>query len=241
MKYIYAIIGTFFFMSIATGQEAIEGQVTDYTNGKAEIVGGIRTPIPIGTINEDGTFIIPLDKSYKDQLIASIETHNESRSDWKTTLPSVERSYGNCTTGSISIEGGDQIMIGIGTFGMFSVANIEEQKLYGKIMFASDQEFAEAFISFGQFKANEGYQLDWLYFEEEASVKGSCSLEFLPNDEEKFNQVSDYDLEFKPGWNLVKYEILEVFTDRDGKQYIQHERSTVIDEVPEDVQICFIR
>jgi len=242
MKYIYSIIGTLFFMSIAIGQEAIEVQLKEYNAGKADIITGITGPIKIGTINDDGIIKIPLDNSYKDKLIASIDSDNAGSSDWKTSLPTVQRSYGNCATGEVNIEGGEQIMIALGTVGMFSIANMEERKVYGKIMFASNQEFAEAFLAFGKFKVKKGYQLDWLYFEKEATVEGSCSLEsYTSNMEEKYNYVTEYSLDFKPGWNLVKYEILEVFTDSDGNQYTSHDRSTVIDDIPKDVQICYIK
>ncbi|NNF31736.1 MAG: hypothetical protein HKN66_10120 [Flavobacteriaceae bacterium] len=241
MTRIYCIICLLITLTTAVSQEGIEGTVDNYTSGEAEIYSGIKTPIKIGTIDENGTFQIPLDNTYKDQLISSVDADNAKDSQWKTSLPNLERSYGSCYNGELDIKGGDQTMIALSQLGVFSVANFEEQKLYGKIMYASDLEFAKAIMSFGQFKVKKGYQLDWYYFESEASVKGSCSLEFYPSgDETSFTQTSNYDLEFKPGWNLVKYEIEEVFTDESGKEYIMKDHSMVLDSLPDDVQIIFL-
>lgn len=230
-----------FTFATVIAQESIEGTIQDYTNGEAEIFSGIKSPIKIGAVDENGTFQIPLDNTFKDQLISSVDAENEKNSKWKTSLPNLERSYGNCSNGEIDIQGGEQTMIALSQLGVFTVANFEEQKVYGKIMYASDLEFAKAFMTFGQFNVKKGYQLDWQYVESDASVKGSCSLEFYPGtDEPPFTQTSSYDLEFKPGWNLVKYEIQEVFTDKNGKEYIMKDHSMVLDSLPEDVQIIFL-
>ena len=243
VKRIFTLLGFLFIVFTTSAQQAIEGQLKDYDLGKAQIINGMAGLIELGTINEDGTFVIPLNDGYKAQLTSAIEKKNAGRSNWKSSLPSVERSYGNCSTETVEITGNkEQTMISMSFGGMFSVANVEAEKMHGYLMFASDQEFADAFIAFGKFKVKEGYQLDWLYFDEAASVKGSCSLDsYAMNGEDTYTFSSEYDLEFKPGWNLVKYEILKVFTDSDGNEYIEQERSTVIEEMPADVQVCFMK
>ena len=241
MKYFFSVLTILSVIFISVGQDTIEGTIPDYTSGEGQVISGLAAPIIIGEISEEGSFTIPLTGEYKDQLLSSIETKNAGRSDWKTSIPTIEKSYGNCANGKLDITGGEQTAISLTTIGMFAIGSMEEQKLYGKFTYASDMEFAQDFLAFGKFKVRTGYQLDWMYVEEPASVKGNCSLEsYAVNAEETYNFKSEYDLDFKPGWNIVKYEILEVFTDRDGKQYVMHERSTVIDSLPEDVEVCFI-
>lgn len=235
---IIILLGT---LTTSVAQDSIKGKIDNYSGDQAEIFTGIAQPIKIGSVDANGTFVIQLDDQYKDKVLGSIEAENAKSSKWKTSIPSVQDSYGKCNNGEIDISGGDQTMIPLSQLGVFSVANFEEQKLYGKIMYASSQEFARAMMSFGKFKANKGFQMDWYYFEEPASVKGSCSLEFYPSSDEKpFTQTSSYDLEFKPGWNMVKYEVLEVFTDKSGNQYIQKDHATVVQAMPKGTKVFFL-
>ncbi len=241
MKYLFSVLILLSAIFIAVGQDNIEGTIKDYSSGEGQVISGIAAPIIIGEISEEGTFTIPLTNDYKEQLLASIETKNSGSSDWKTSIPTIQRSYGSCANGKLAISGGEQTAISLTTIGMFSIGSMEKQKLYGKFTYASDMEFAQDFLAFGQFKVRTGYQLDWMYVEEPASVKGTCSMEsYAVNSEETYNFKSEYDLDFKPGWNIVKYEILEVFTDSNGKQYAMHERSTIIDTLPENVEVCFM-
>ena len=47
------------------------------------------------------------------------------------------------------------------------------------------------------------------------------------------------ELNFKLVWNIVKYEVVEVFEDRDGKTYESVALWKTLDELPADVQYIY--
>ena len=59
------------------------------------------------------------------------------------------------------------------------------------------------------------------------------------NQEESYMAKNIYELDFKPGWNIVKYEVLELFEDRDGKTYASMALWKTLDELPSDVQYIY--
>jgi hypothetical protein len=49
-----------------------------------------------------------------------------------------------------------------------------------------------------------GYQLSWYYVSHETSVKGRCVKENRYGEGKDFDITTVYDVDFKPGWNLLK-------------------------------------
>ncbi len=240
MKNVCTLLLSLVFAS-TMGQEMIQDKISDYSDGPGVIVTGFGTPLEIGAIEADGSFSIPLKDDFKKYIQESLEAQNQSSSDWKTSLPTLERAFGDCN-GNVVYQGGQQTMIEITTGGMFTVGNMEEQKLYGTMMFASSEEFADAFMAFGQFKSIPGYQLTWYYFDEEASVQGTCEMEsYTQSMDQKYVQTTSYDLNFKTGWNIVKYEVHEIFTDDTGKKYEQKSSYATLGEIPDDVQPVLLK
>ena len=93
----------------------------------------------------------------------------------------------------------------------------------------------------GGFNFQEGYILDWIFVDEAGSVKGSCSTDsYAVNQEENFSRQVSYNLSLKPGWNLIKYEISKLFTDREGKTYPMDESYSSLSRTPEDFMFVFV-
>ncbi len=140
----------------------------------------------------------------------------------------------------MEIVNGEEPVINVANFGNYGLGNLAERKMYGSFMIASNQEFASAFNAFGQYETKKGYYLDWYYFENAAAVNGECSMEsYALNQEESYMAKNIYELNFKPGWNIVKYEVLELFEDRDGKTYASMALWKTLDELPSDVQYIY--
>ncbi|MBU2907317.1 hypothetical protein KO529_21120 [Arenibacter algicola] len=94
---------------------------------------------------------------------------------------------------------------------------------------------------------DEGYLISWAYLDEAASMKGTEKTENKvrrdgTNTIEAQNTVV-YDLDFKPGWNFVKTEII-------GKYDLEHERGlnaswfkkhehSVVSKIPQDAAYFF--
>ena len=94
---------------------------------------------------------------------------------------------------------------------------------------------------------DEGYLISWVYLDELASIKGTEETKNTvrrdgTNTIEAENTVV-YKLDYKPGWNLVKTEVI-------GKYDLDHERGlnaswfkkhehTIISEIPSDAKYFF--
>ncbi len=94
---------------------------------------------------------------------------------------------------------------------------------------------------------DEGYIISWVYLDEAASMKGTEETKnTIRRDGTKTIEAENtvvYDLDYKPGWNLVKTEVI-------GKYDLEHERGlnaswfkkhehTVIENTPSDAAYFF--
>ena len=222
-------------------QESIKGQIADWSSGKGDVIGGLRTPVIMGRVEDDGQFAIPLKENYIQVVKKQMEESEKvSTSDFSTSLLSLDRAFG-CNSENMEFEDADQPVSGISTLGMFALGSMEEQRLFGYLIAASSHEFALSIKNMMNSEFKTGYFLDWYYVDKAASIKGNCSLEtYAINQQETYTYTQVYDLEFQPGWNIVKYEIESVFEDRDGKSYPQNERYTVLKELPADMKFVFL-
>lgn len=222
-------------------QGAITGTIPNWSNGSGEVALVMMGPPKVlGTFDDQGRLEIPLPPDFLAQSIKEVEEANASASGgWKASLPTVAERYA-CSQGEwdINTSGADQPISGFPAMGGFDLVSMEREERLGYLMAASSREFAEGMEPYN-FKP--GYFLEWHFVEEPASVKGSCSSDaYAMNVEELYTATMEYDLDFKKGWNIVKYEILEVFTDREGNSYPMKEKYTVLDEMPADVQFIYL-
>lgn len=220
-------------------QNTLTGNLSGWEPANAEILTGMNAPIQIGTIAENGAFTIELTKDFVEKTLQGIDGFNENSDDWKASISNVEKAF-SCSSDNMEIVNGEEPVINVANFGNFGLGNIAERKMYGSFMIANNQEFASALNAFGQYETKKGYYLDWYYFENAAAVNGECSMEsYALNQEESYMAKNIYELDFKPGWNIVKYEVLELFEDRDGKTYASMALWKTLDELPSDVQYIY--
>lgn len=229
------------FGVMTSAQEAISGNIPDWSLGEGEVIGGFRAPVIMGSVGSDGTFSIPLKENYLKELEMQIKAENaEPSADWSSALITLGRAFG-CNSENLKSENADQPVSGVSTLGMFALGNMEEKKLYGYLLAASSENFAKSIKNLMNNEFKTGYFVDWYYVEKPATIKGTCSMEsYAINQEEMYTSTQEYDLEFQPGWNMVKYEIETVFEDRDGKSYPQNERYTTLTKVPADMKFIFM-
>ncbi|MDM9630044.1 hypothetical protein [Robiginitalea aurantiaca] len=238
---IILLIALIFSGGIMFAQEAISGQIADWSNGNGDVIGGLRAPVILGSVASDGTFAIPLNADYlsvvKKQLEAS---KKESSSDFSTSLIKLDRAFG-CSSENMEFTDTDQPVSALSTLGMFALGDMEQERLFGYLIAASSDEFAKSIKNIMSNEFKTGYFVDWYYVAKPASIKGSCTFEsYAINQEEMYSNTQEYDLEFRAGWNIIKYEIEAVFEDRDGKTYPSRERYTVLDELPRDMKYVFL-
>jgi hypothetical protein len=239
MKNILTLMAATLIGNALSAQGAITGTIPNWSNGSGEVALVMMGPPKVlGTFDDQGRLEIPLPPDFLAQARQEVEEANASASGgWKASLPTLGDRY-SCTGGDLEVTGGAQAISGFPAMGGFDLVSMEREERFGYLMAASSREFAEGMEPY---KFKPGYFLEWHFVEEPASVKGTCSSEaYAMNVEELYTATMEYDLDFKKGWNIVKYEIMEVFTDREGNSYPMKEKYSVLGEMPADVQFIFL-
>jgi hypothetical protein len=239
MKKILTLMAVAFIGNAIYAQGAITGIIPEWSNGSGEVALVMMGPPKLlGTFDEQGRLEIPLPPDFLAQARKEVEEANASASDgWKASLRTLGENY-SCPGGDLEVAGGDQPISGFPAMGSFDLVSMEREERFGYLMAASSRDFAEGMEPY---KFIPGYFLEWHFVEEPASVRGTCSSDaYAMNAEELYTATMEYALDFKKGWNIVKYEILEVFTDREGNSYPKKEKYTVLGEMPADVQFIFM-
>jgi len=105
-------------------QQAISGNIPDWTKGEGEVIGGLRTPVVMGSVGSDGTFIIPLKQDYLKEVEMQIRAENAaSSSDWTSSLITLGRAFG-CSSETLKSENADQPVSAVSTMGMFALGDM---------------------------------------------------------------------------------------------------------------------
>lgn len=238
MKTTFLSFALLFICLSLNAQNSLSGTLADWNNPKADIITGMQKPITIGNVDDTGNFTIALNDTLVKTLLQDIEDQNNSSSDWKTSLMSIEKSFG-CHSETVEISNGEQAILSLTVFGQFNIADIPAKKMYGSFMMVNSKSFAEGVKAFGKYQNKEGYYIDMCYFEEAATVKGSCSMDSYTISSEMYEAKNIYELNFKPGWNIVQYQVTEIFKDKDGLTYEKTVLWKTLDKLPEDLQFVF--
>lgn len=223
-------------------QEAIQGSIPDWSLGPGEVVSGLREPVVVGAVNPDGTFTIPLRSDFLETIKAQVDAEDPEKSGgWRSSLLTLRQVF-SCYGEDIEVVNGGQPVTRMTSMGLFNLVNMAEKKRLGYVIAASSEDFAGGLMEMGAFTFKKGYFVDWLYIEEAGSVKGSCTTDaYAVNQEEEYSRTTHYEISLQPGWNLIKYEIMDLFTDREGRTYPSEERFISLGEVPSDMKFIFIQ
>jgi len=239
MKRILFSAFTLLTISLLPAQNTVTGTISGWQNLTADIITGMKSPIAIGTVKDDGSFILNLTAEFSDQTMKGIDEFNKNSEEWKTSVMTLEKAF-SCYGDSLAVTNGNVPVIKLSNFGGYDLADPKEKKIHGSFMMVNNKEFAETYRSYGQYNAKSGYFLDWFYFAEPSSVIGVCNTEsYAVNQEESYMAKTAYQLDFKAGWNLVQYEIAEIFTDKEGLTYALKTNYKTLDKLPEGVQYIY--
>lgn len=127
----------------------------------------------------------------------------------------------------------------MGNFG-FIVGDLKNNKVAGIIRVVNSKKFGESQVFNPQNDPTVGYMLDWYYVEKAAKVNGDCTTRMSTGEAgETYDRNIKIELNFEPGWNLVKYEISKVFTGKAGDKFIQKANYSSLEKVPEDVKYIY--
>jgi hypothetical protein len=239
VRFLYTVF--FFTISLCTAQEAIQGVIPGWNFGEGDVITGFQAPRKIGTVTAAGKFTIPLTPNFIQKRKEEIdENRTVSAADRTSPFMDLDRVFRR-RGGSIVLENAIQPVGSLSNVGVYGIGNMEGQKLHGLLVAASSETFAESVMSMPSFAFTPGFLIDWYYVDKAATIKGVTTEESLGVDQsETFINTMEYDLQFQPGWNMVKYEILSVFEDGDGRTYPREERYVSLISLPEDFEFVFI-
>lgn len=239
-KQVFALLASAVLHSSVFAQGAITGSIPQWSLGTGEVVTGLMEPMVVGSVDADGNFSIPLKPGFMEEIRKQVEQQNAGASEgWTSSLLTVGQVF-SCYGEGLEVVNADQPMTRMTTMGVFNLVNMDEKKRLGYVMATSSEAFARGIMEMGSFTFTEGYILDWVFVDQAASVRGSCATEsYAVNQEEKYTRTTSYDLALRPGWNLIKYEISGLFSDRDGKTYPGEERYLTLSDLPADLKYVF--
>lgn len=239
-------------------QNSITGTIANYKNSEGlltsfDMISGDN--IVIGTIDKEGKFNIPLDENYLTDVKEKAKVAQENApKGWQIQFKTVATTFG-CDFDNENIEyldDGTEIITYAGSTkkneiihenGEAIVMGIPDPNLTDKdgtvvsVMYAVSQpEIAKWLYSYRQENAVKGYYLQWYFAEDSATAKGECAVPtYTGNGDENYNNVTITNLELQKGWNIIKYNITEVFTDANEKTTFSKMEITRIAELPTDV------
>lgn len=234
------LLALIIFTGPVHGQETISGHIEGWTQGTGELYTGVFSLTQVGAIDAKGDFEIPLKPDYLSEVKKQMEAENSNPDrKFSSQLMTLGESC-QCAKGTVELVNGDQEITTLAILG-FMVANMENKKKFGRLIPASSKDFAEGYSKLGAYEHQTGFAVDWYYVDKPGVAKGDCAMDSYPvHGEQMYTRSTSYNLDLKPGWNLIKYEISEIFTDEGGKRYPVRESYTSISEIPSEMQFVFL-
>ncbi len=217
----------------------IEGKIENWINGKAMLAYADFITDNIeswGTIDANGVLDMQLEYDYLETFKKkAAEAQKDAPKGWTMSFKTIGDSFA-CSgfENPLEYNNQDAILFAVPTL---SVMSKDGKTEYGYLFTVSDASIAKWLYSYGDDNPTTGYYLEWIYVEKEATVSGICEMStYTGNGEESYNDIKIYNLSLKEGWNMIKYEITDVFNSASGKVFPLKTTVSVINFLPEDLQ-----
>lgn len=237
MKLFPLTFGLIFCLS-TIAQTSVQGIVNNWTQEEAVVAysgmfnGEMTT---MGTISPDGTLKIPLDPDYFTSIKKLAEKEAaEAPEGWSMSYRTIASTFSCMYEENITTSNGEAIVTGLPEL---LITDKSGQTEYGYLYAVSSPTVAWWLKSYGEKEISPGYYLRWIYIESPASATGECKIpNYTGNGEEMYEDTMLFDVQLEKGWNVVKYEIAEIFTSQTGKTYPSKTLVSRLPEVPDDLQ-----
>ena len=247
---------------VSYGQNSIKGNVENWSKEEATVTennfwtGDKKT---LSTIDKAGNFIIPLDPDYFNTVKKRMEEEEKDIPRGgeikyhrvNTVFECSSESFGNKNitekvNDSLSVihyprynennkttfTNAETIVSKLPLLYLTDKNGNSNSLLYA----ASNPELAKWSYWLHSGDVKKGYCLEWIFVDNNATVKGACVIPTFSDGEVDITNTNITDLELKKGWNIIKYDITEVFTSPEGDSQPVMTKITVISEMPKDVK-----
>ncbi len=217
-------------------QMLLEGKIKTWNKGEGRIVfydmiTGDLTDM--GSIDESGGIKIPLSPNFKEEVDLMMKKAMENAPQGMRMRKNTVASTFNCNPDEIIMTNGEAEVLGLPELELTDKAGMAEN---GYLYASNNQQVAEWLKSWGMENAGKGYHLRWYFVEEDASVNGECIIPtYTGNGDENYEDLTIVNLALKKGWNTIKTEFEELFTDQNGKTYVSRTVISRIEELPPDL------
>ena len=223
-------------------QNLIEARLDNWEHGEADL--GVIDFITgeaqkFGSIDEDGNIQIKLEANFLQKMKDQMEKEQEKApKGWKAALKNVSGTFA-CFSDDLTYSNGKA---NLSSLPKYLVVYRDKKEVLGGIIAASNKPIADYFFSYGDLNCETGKYLEWTYLDEPAAVEGTCSITtFTQIQDESFEETTDYSLDLKEGWNLIEYQITEVFEGADGKVQPKTTKVQRIENIPSDINWYFLQ
>ena len=223
-------------------QDLIEARLDNWEHGTVDL--GVIDFITgeaqkFGSIDENGNIEIKLETNFLQKMKDQMEKEQEKApKGWKASLKNVSGTF-NCFSDNLTYTNEEA---NLSSLPKLLVVYRDKKEVLGELMAASNEQVANYFFSYGDLNCETGKYLEWTYLDEPATVEGTCSTtNFTQIQDESFEATRDYSLDLKEGWNLIEYEITEVFEGADGKVQPKTTKIQSIKNIPSDINWYFLQ
>lgn len=201
MKTKTCVLFLFVFMlfqsAIAQETETILPKIENYTKGELEIKVapfGLENPIAVGKITADGTVHLNWNSD-----ISSIK-------DSELYMGSIKGALGMsyCNDETVEQSNEEAKAVDVGNLSLYKYG-----QQVGALFPATQKEMEE---NNGMNRSSGmvlGSTLSWFYSDSDVLFKGTCSVNANRNNMYDFKEVKNYTTDFKKGWNMVLYTLIE--------------------------------
>ncbi|MEA1787209.1 hypothetical protein U1E44_13995 [Arenibacter sp. GZD96] len=147
------------------------------------------------------------------------EAKKDAPEGWSLKFKTVADTFGSDSSsfpGEFTFENGDAVVAGVPDL---IVGNEEKKEKYGVLYLANSPEMAKWLYNYQMGSGTQGYYIRYYFVEKDATAKGQVSIPTVSHSGEEYDNITEVDLQLEEGWNMIKYEIAEVFTSSDGTVY----------------------
>lgn len=201
----------------------------NWKNGDAEIFlltagrYSEQTYTKIGAIGANGYFDFTLPEKMTTYFTIDSDRFLNCRNNNKTTWTRSQTRY---STGNLIIKKGDQNL--------------------GTIFLTSSRDIIKGQTLASDYHGRPGYWLMLYYLDGETSAKTNCIIQRRYGEGKDYDLTKNFNLQLKPGWNMVKFEYTGPRIDIDWGEgehnkhsYFKEEKIYVVPELPSDIRWFF--
>lgn len=222
---------------MAVAQGILSGIISDYTHGKGliishDIVTGKK--YTWGKIDDQGLITIPLSATYLDEIKKmAAKAQKKAPRGFTLRLPNVENTF-TCRYPDIEFANPGCLVSGLPDL---MLTDNKKKAENGRIYAVNKPLIANWLHNDQKGEIEVGYYLMFYFAEEKASALGTCmTTSYTGLGDENFDKFTIFNLDFDKGWNIVKYEIEDIFESKNGGIFPEVIKVTKLENLPDDLE-----